>query len=192
MVRTTANLAFACFLTGVAFAQTAPAPLRFEVASVRLSKSIAGQDGTIVMELDRFIARNATMKRLIFEAWQIPYARITGGPPWLDAVEYEIDARPEAPAGAPQLRLMLQSLLDDPATPSHAAGTAVPVIDKTKKTETEGIWDICLDIKPEHDADPFTIWQRALQEQLGLKLESQRAPLELLVVDHVERTPARN
>ena len=27
----------------------------------------------------------------------------------------------------------------------------------------------------------------AVQEQLGLKLESERAPVEVLVIDHVER-----
>ena len=32
----------------------------------------------------------------------------------------------------------------------------------------------------------------ALEEQLGLKLESHKMPVEMLVIDHVERTPAEN
>jgi uncharacterized protein (TIGR03435 family) len=31
----------------------------------------------------------------------------------------------------------------------------------------------------------------AIQEQLGLKLESQKAPVEILVIDHVEK-PSEN
>jgi uncharacterized protein (TIGR03435 family) len=32
----------------------------------------------------------------------------------------------------------------------------------------------------------------ALQEQLGLKLESKRGPVELLVIEHIEKTPTEN
>jgi uncharacterized protein (TIGR03435 family) len=33
---------------------------------------------------------------------------------------------------------------------------------------------------------------RALQVQLGLKLESKKGPVELIVIDHVEKTPTEN
>jgi len=32
----------------------------------------------------------------------------------------------------------------------------------------------------------------ALQEQLGLKLESKKGPLPMLVIDHIERVPTEN
>jgi uncharacterized protein (TIGR03435 family) len=32
----------------------------------------------------------------------------------------------------------------------------------------------------------------ALQEQLGLKLEQRKGPVDLLVIDHLERTPIEN
>jgi uncharacterized protein (TIGR03435 family) len=32
----------------------------------------------------------------------------------------------------------------------------------------------------------------ALQEQLGLRLEAQKGPVEILVIDHVEKTPTPN
>lgn len=40
--------------------------------------------------------------------------------------------------------------------------------------------------------DPLDIMQTALQEDLGLKLESRKAPVEILVIDHLEKSPAEN
>jgi uncharacterized protein (TIGR03435 family) len=69
------------------------------------------------------------------------------------------------------------------------------------RTGLEGNFDIDLTFTPERmpqgapppGAPPLTIDPNgpslftALQEQLGLKLESERAPVEVLVIDHVER-----
>jgi uncharacterized protein (TIGR03435 family) len=48
-------------------------------------------------------------------------------------------------------------------------------------------------MRPQNDPksdlpDLFT----AVQEQLGLKLESQKVPVDYLVIDHLERTPTEN
>ncbi len=61
------------------------------------------------------------------------------------------------------------------------------------KTGIEGTWDIDLKFAPEGSADSsrpsiFT----AVQEQLGLKLESQKVLMEMLVVDRCERVPTEN
>jgi uncharacterized protein (TIGR03435 family) len=81
-----------------------------------------------------------------------------------------------------------------------------PVLDKTG---IAGLFDIHLEFNPEGtnltgrgalpldtapDADDsarpslFT----ALQQQLGLRLESQKVAVTILVIDHVERTPSEN
>jgi uncharacterized protein (TIGR03435 family) len=87
-----------------------------------------------------------------------------------------------------------------------------PVVDKTG---LKGAYDVKLDFSPEgmgpgpkgpapeeaggnpaeaprdsNDSGP-TI-SAALQEQLGLKLESRRGPVELLVIESAEKVPARN
>jgi uncharacterized protein (TIGR03435 family) len=64
-----------------------------------------------------------------------------------------------------------------------------PVIDKTGLTGTYDFTYIAAAYyraPHEDDISPFT----AVKE-LGLKLESQKAPVEIVVVDHVE-TPAEN
>ncbi len=72
--------------------------------------------------------------------------------------------------------------------PRLANVTGRPVLDKTGLT---GKYDYKLEYAPEDnspDADStgpsiFT----AVQEQFGLKLESAKGPVEIFVIDHVER-----
>jgi uncharacterized protein (TIGR03435 family) len=63
------------------------------------------------------------------------------------------------------------------------------VVDHTALT---GMFDINLKWTPEDSKgigpDLFT----AIQEQLGLKLESGKAPVEMLMIDHAERIPSEN
>jgi uncharacterized protein (TIGR03435 family) len=76
----------------------------------------------------------------------------------------------------------------DPTRPSIASGPPVPVLDQTG---LEGNFDISVHLG--HDAgDAFTSWQSALQDQLGLRLESQKAAVELVVVEHTDRLPTGN
>jgi uncharacterized protein (TIGR03435 family) len=70
------------------------------------------------------------------------------------------------------------------------------VVDETRLS---GVFEIVLDAAPysldgspdgSHDAAGPSIFT-ALQEQLGLKLEARKAPVEILIVDHAER-PSEN
>jgi uncharacterized protein (TIGR03435 family) len=80
-------------------------------------------------------------------------------------------------------------LPDDPTKPGVASGHPVPVRDKTGLA---GIYDIGVEVRPEPGAESFTLWQRVLQDQLGLKLESRKAEVDVLVIDHAERVPTGN
>lgn len=78
--------------------------------------------------------------------------------------------------------LLLASMLGRPLGES--------VVDKTG---IEGTYDIDLKFAPEDSADSslpsiFT----AIQEQLGLKLESRKVPMKMLVIDRCRRVPTEN
>lgn len=57
------------------------------------------------------------------------------------------------------------------------------------ETGLKGTYDFVLNgvsMRPAPDESVTSIFT-ALQEQLGLKLEPQKAPVEVLVIDHVEK-----
>jgi uncharacterized protein (TIGR03435 family) len=80
-------------------------------------------------------------------------------------------------------------VMDDPGRPSIASGPPVPVVDKTG---LQGIFDLNVEIRPETGVDMYTLWQRVLQEQLGLRLESRKDKVDVLVVDGAQRIPTAN
>jgi uncharacterized protein (TIGR03435 family) len=65
-----------------------------------------------------------------------------------------------------------------------------PVVDQTG---VEGLYDIGLVYSPRPDAagDAPSIYT-ALQDQLGLKLESKKAPFDVIVVDRIDKVPSDN
>jgi len=112
-------------------------------------------------------------------------------------------ARDEAPKSEPGMRFhgdlrrladviaiqLTIAMPDDPARPGRAGGTPAPVLDKTGLS---GTYDFSVDIRPEPGADMLTLWQRVLRDKLGLRLESRRGPVEVLVVDSAEKVPTGN
>jgi uncharacterized protein (TIGR03435 family) len=245
----------------IAFAQQA-APPTFEVASIKPGDPNSRQVSVGIRQGGRFSTTNASLETLIGFAYDVRNHQISGGPNWLDSAKFDIDAKPDGatpippgPAGAPRMRLLVQSLLADRfklATHKETReeqvyelvlnkggsklrevpdpglsrpnglrlgrgeliGTAAPmsllanqlsqrmgrsVIDKTglggrydftlKWTPDEGAPPTGPDATPPADTSGPSIFT-AVQEQLGLRLQSARGPVEILVIDHAEKPDA--
>jgi uncharacterized protein (TIGR03435 family) len=96
-------------LAAAGFAQT-PAPA-FDVASIKLSTAPPGSSSGIDTDTGKIHAHYVTLKRCIRGAYNIPEARIFGGPKWVEDERYDIDAKAPGPAGEHDLMAMLQQLL---------------------------------------------------------------------------------
>jgi uncharacterized protein (TIGR03435 family) len=79
--------------------------------------------------------------------------------------------------------------LNNPNEPAWASGPPIPVIDQTG---LQGIFDFSVDIHPELGTDMFTMWQRFLEDRLGLRMENRKGNVEVLVVDEVATIPTEN
>jgi uncharacterized protein (TIGR03435 family) len=91
---------------------------------------------------------------------------------------------------------MGQIMLDQLQCPKCSLGTLAAVLVRvtghpvTDKTGVSGDFNIDLHYAPKEATDsPLPSIYVALQEQLGLKLSPQQVPVEMLVVDHVDRVP---
>jgi len=76
-----------------------------------------------------------------------------------------------------------------PNVPARAGGSPIPVLDKTG---LQGTYEFSVDLGPELGTDMLTAWKRALREQLGLKIESEKGEVAVVVVDDVTKIPSEN
>ena len=101
-----------------------PAPLAFEVASVKANKSTDVRPGFQVLPSGRLVITNVPLLLIVAQAYDVPFQsnRLSGGPEWLRSDRFDIEATPPAgaiPADAPSkvrdqmIRQMLQTLLAD-------------------------------------------------------------------------------
>lgn len=227
----------------------------------------------------RITVTNMPLQSLIELAYHIQPFQISGGPPWMDSLHYDIEAKPDIPAKQSDWPVMLQGLLADtfqlvfhhetrelpiyalvlarkdgklapgmteakegacttfdpsnpPSPPAPGRGPAlvcgtqfmsprsvtgvaipvenlIPLLSRTvgriviDKTGLTGKYDIKMEYTPDEaqlamtappGAPPPTPSDgsspslfTALQEQLGLKLESQKGPVQVFVIDRAEK-----
>ena len=74
---------------------------------------------------------------------------------------------------------------ESPGAPVRAGGTPIPVLDRTG---LKGTYDFSVDMRPEMGTDMFAAWKRAL-DQLGLKIESRKGDVPVVVVDEEVVSP---
>lgn len=68
----------------------------------------------------------------------------------------------------------------------------LPVLDMTGLAKSYSLTlDFFPDPRPGEDAAGPTL-REAIEDQLGLRLETRKAPVEMIVIDHAEREPAAN
>ena len=95
----------------------------------------------------------------------------------------------------PERRLEVRPLEPDPPTNDPSFDLAVIQFDDSgvfvDRTQLDGRFDIDLEWSPDQTATDKPSIFTAVQEQLGLKLESSRGPVDVIVIDHIER-PSEN
>jgi uncharacterized protein (TIGR03435 family) len=108
-----------------------------------------------------------------------PGSAVTGG----SGVHFRGDVRHFADLLAVQFSI---PAADSPNVPARSGGSQIPVLDKTG---LQGIYEFSLDLRPELGTDAFTAWKRALEDQLGLRIESRKADVAVIVVDDAAKIP---
>jgi uncharacterized protein (TIGR03435 family) len=232
-------------------------PLAFDVASIKPANAFAARPGrlgsvNVVVMPGRLVARNATVKDLVRDAYSVDDYQVFGGPAWMSSDRFDVEAKAAGNTNRDQLLLMLQRLLaerfklkahrDSKELPSYALvlvksgpkfhaleaaeqacypmcgepaplnrlrqrdvsslaryltrlGADRPVIDKTGLT---GPFKIELDMQkimgaaierggPPTNENIFRATVDAVQDELGLTLKFTKTPVDVLVIDHVEK-----
>ncbi len=94
----------------IAFAQDRPA---FEVASVRAVKPGANAEPSVEPSPGGLTMRSKNLIGLLMWAYRIDEANQISGPDWILTQDFDITAKAAGPVSTDQLRLMLQTLLEE-------------------------------------------------------------------------------
>jgi len=255
-------LIVAVFVPGVIITAAQNQPLRFDVATIKPSTTVASQMAIGVDPSLRFAATGASLVRLVSFAYGVRLNQIIGGPKWVNEELYDIVAKVEnqqdlgtdaSTLFRSTYRVMAQALLADrfnlkthketqdlpvyslvidkrgakvqPTSeqgplfinPGHIAGhitldTLVQILTAqlgrvvVNRTDLVGLYDVTLEYMPEQiqpigadgeksgnqslDSNAPSIFT-AIQERLGLRLDSTKAPVDMIVIDSVQR-PSEN
>ena len=257
-------------------AQSPASRPQFEAVSIKPTPPGARGGGGQVLPGGKLVGRNVTLKYLMTVAYSMTNYQIFGSSDLLETQTYDVNAEAGGPVDTPQLRLMLQSALEDQfklkvhretrelpiysLTVAKAGAKAVaglvedlngdcaaavtsqtpppnqsnapvvpcgnvnlnpavgringrrgrmvqlvdrlstilgrPVVDKTGLT---GLYNITLSWTPDPTSGPTAAPSNvdplgpslftAIQEQLGLKLESAKGPVEVIVLDSAIKLP---
>jgi len=195
--------------------------VEFEVASVRLADMTQRDAVTVGLRMDGAQMRigGLPMRDVLAMAYRVRAYQISG-PDWLSSERFDINAKLPAGATAEQVPDMLQSLMgrfEGRKFTAQAIALSLerwmdrPVLDLT---ELKGTYDLDFTVSPE---DYQTLLIRAavnagvrlppqaLQlldnggnalpdavEQLGLKMESRRMPVDVIVIDQMRKAPTDN
>jgi uncharacterized protein (TIGR03435 family) len=236
-----------CLLLPLIAGAQQTASVEFEAASIKANHSGAPGGSMRSTPGGRLDIVNTTLQTLIRYAYSVKDFQIGGAPSWLELDRFDINATAGGPATTPQLKSMLQTLLeqrfhlklrhetrelpvfvlsiakrgtklkessDADTTVSSGMGELTmhkatlsmlvnqlggqldrPVLDETGLS---GKYDIALVWSPQQqptsdsDAADGVSLSTALQEQLGLKLESRKGHTEVLAIEEVRRTPDGN
>ncbi len=225
----------------------------FDAASVRLSDLNAlGNRPDIRTSPGMVTITNMSIGNCIRWTYELPPLQIVG-PPWMDNVRVDITAKAATPAGDPQLRQMMKTLLAERmGLRTHMENREQPVYSLTlakggprfsestiqgppafrkekdvsigervgmsdfanllsqimgrpitDATGLKGRYDIRLDVSsyvaaaaasgnPIDAKDGVAILTELLPSQLGLKIESTRASVPMLIIDQLEKAPTPN
>src|ERR1700730_17546356 len=107
MMRAPAIASLTVLITSAVFAQ---APLAFEVASIKPSKT-GGVRGPVQVNAESLTGTNVTLTQLMRYTYELQDWQLSG-PGWIETEGYDITAETSNPISPVQLRLMLQTLLE--------------------------------------------------------------------------------
>jgi uncharacterized membrane protein YgcG len=206
MMRTFAGMTLLALLSSPVFAQSSDAQPKdaqpkFEIADVHTSPHRTfpfGDGGSL--HGDRYAFHQATMLDLIAYAYGLDPSLVQGGPIWLETDRFDVIAKATPKTSKEDLKLMVRSLLAERfslvthtgsnQTKARAAGSGSPGGGGAGGASAGG-GGSSSDGSASDPSGALTLFD-AVNRQLGLKLEKQRRPAPVLVIDHIEEKPTEN